>query len=162
MSNPVLDLLDIEPGSGLAAAVAKRADIFELTQATHDAAITPVEPGGLPHGLRAAIACRIAKLNANAELERHFLDLVEAVGASAAERRAAGLDFRGEDARSVALIRHADLVARDPKSATGRDVAALRQAGVSDADIVRLSELVAFVSYQIRLLAGLKLMRAAS
>jgi uncharacterized protein YciW len=162
MNDVVLDIAGIEPGSGLAAAVSKRADIFELTQATHDAAITPVEPGGLSHGLRAAIACRIAKLNADAELERHFLDLLGKVGAGPAERRAAELDFQGEDQRTAALIRHADLVARDPKSATGQDIAALRQAGVPDADIVRLSELVAFVSYQIRLLAGLKLMQARS
>jgi uncharacterized protein YciW len=41
------------------------------------------------------------------------------------------------------------------------DVASLRAAGVSDADIVRLCELVAFVAYQSRVLAGLRLMDAA-
>jgi uncharacterized protein YciW len=35
---------------------------------------------------------------------------------------------------------------------------ALRTAGLDDADIVRLSELIAFVSYQIRVVAGLRLM----
>jgi uncharacterized protein YciW len=34
----------------------------------------------------------------------------------------------------------------------------LQSAGIADADIVRLSELIAFVSYQIRLVAGLRLM----
>ena len=162
MSDVVLELAEIEPGSLLAAAVSKRADIFELTQTTHDAALTPCDPGGLSHGMRAALACRIAQLAANADLERHFLALVGGVGASEVERRVADLDFSGEDLRTSALIRHSDLIARDPKSASGNDIVLLREAGVSDADIVRLSELVAFVSYQIRVVAGLKLMRAAS
>jgi uncharacterized protein YciW len=112
--------------------------------------------------MRAALACRIAQFAANADLERHFLALVGRVGASESERRVADLDFGGEDPRTTAFIRHSDLIARDPKSATGNDIVLLRQAGVSDPDIVRLSELIAFVSYQIRVLAGLKLMRAAS
>jgi uncharacterized protein YciW len=37
-------------------------------------------------------------------------------------------------------------------------VEALRQVGVTDADIVRLAELAAFVNYQVRVLAGLKLL----
>ena len=37
-------------------------------------------------------------------------------------------------------------------------VLALRTAGLDDSDIVRLSELSAFVSYQIRVVAGLRLM----
>ena len=162
MNDVVLELAGIEPGSRLAGAVAKRADIFELTQTTHDAAITPSDPGGLSHGMRAALACRIARLAANADLERHFRALLDRVGASAVERRFADLDFSGEDRRTSALIRHADLIACDPKSATGGDIRLLGEAGVSDPDIVRLSELVAFVSYQIRVVAGLKLMRAAS
>ena len=55
MKDLMLELAGIEPDSPLAAIVAKRADIFELTQKTHDAALKPQEPGGLSHGLRAAI-----------------------------------------------------------------------------------------------------------
>ncbi len=162
MNDVVLELVGIEPGSPLAAAVAKRADIFELTQTTHDAAITPGDPGGLPYGMRAALACRIARLAENADIERHFRAVLDRAGASEAERRVAELDLSGEDRRTRALIRHADLIACDPKSATGSDIGLLGEAGVSDPDIVRLSELVAFVTYQIRVVVGLKLMRAAS
>ena len=38
---------------------------------------------------------------------------------------------------------------------------ALKSAGIADADIVRLAELNAFLAYQIRLIAGLKLMQGA-
>jgi uncharacterized protein YciW len=64
----------------------------------------------------------------------------------------------GDDARAKAILRHTDLVTLNPKEATPDDVLALRTAGLDDADIVRLSELIAFVSYQIRVVAGLRLM----
>ena len=41
---------------------------------------------------------------------------------------------------------------------TAADVSDLQRAGISDADIVRLAELVAFMAYQLRLVAGLRLM----
>jgi uncharacterized protein YciW len=65
----------------------------------------------------------------------------------------------GTDGRLKALIRHTDLVAHAPKNATRRDIELLQEAGFSDGDIVRLSELIAFVSYQIRVAAGLRLLR---
>jgi uncharacterized protein YciW len=161
MSDIVLNIAGIEPGSRLAAAIHARANIFELTQKTHDAALCPAEPGGLSHALRAAHAVRIARLNGDQDFERHFAELLEQAGADTATQHVADLGFDGGgNARTKALIRHVDLVAADPKSASGSDIELLRQAGVPDADIVRLSELIAFVSYQIRVVAGLKLMRA--
>jgi uncharacterized protein YciW len=50
------------------------------------------------------------------------------------------------------------LATTDTKSVVKTDIAALKKAGVSEDDIVRLSELVAFVNYQVRLAAGLKLL----
>ena len=55
------------------------------------------------------------------------------------------------------MLRHTDLVTVDPKEAVDGDIAALKSAGLEDADIVRLSQLIAFVSYQIRVVAGLRL-----
>ena len=49
----------------------------------------------------------------------------------------------------------------DTKSVVASDIDALKSAGVSEDDIVRLSELVAYVSYQIRLTIGLRLMGEA-
>ena len=45
-----------------------------------------------------------------------------------------------------------------PKDAKEDDISALKSAGLDDADIVRLSELIAFVAYQIRVVIGLRLM----
>ena len=41
------------------------------------------------------------------------------------------------------------------------DISKLQAVGVSDADIVRLCELIAFVAYQVRVAAGLRLMNGA-
>lgn len=161
MKDLMLELAGIAPDSPLAAIVAKRADIFELTQKTYDAALKPVEPGGLSHGLRAAIGCRIAALNGDAAFLKHFRKALQEAKASDVEKRLAELSCTGADAREAALVRHADLVAGEPKKASAADIGLLSKAGVSAADIVRLSELVAFVSYQIRVVAGLRLMRGA-
>lgn len=161
MKDTTLRLAGIDPASKLAEVVAKRADIFELTEKTHDAALRPVEPGGLSHGLRAALACRVAKLNRDDAFVGHFAQLLDQAKATDAERQVADLDFAAADERSKALIRHADMLAADPKSATAADIEQLRRAGISEPDIVRLSELVAFLSYQIRVVAGLRLMGLA-
>ena len=71
-----------------------------------------------------------------------------------------GYDGDG-DTRMAAILRHTDIVTGDTKSVVADDIEALKTAGVSEDDIVRLSELVAFISYQIRLPIGLRLMGEA-
>lgn len=159
MKDLMLELAGIAPDSPLAAVAAKRADILEFTRKTFDAALKPAEPGGLSHGLRVALACRIAALNGDEAFLKHFRKLLHETKANDAEKRVAELSCTGSDAREAALIRHADLVASEPKRASGADIELLSKAGISAPDIVRLSELVAFVSYQIRVVAGLRLMR---
>ena len=152
-------LAGIIPGDALSGIVAGRADIMALTQQTHDAALMPGEPGGLSHAERAAFACRIARLNGDHAFEAHFMAILEKADAGDTAFAAdPGFDG-GDDQRLRALVRHVDLVARAPKDATRNDIDLLRQVGIAEPDIVRLAELIAFVSYQIRVAAGLRLMR---
>ncbi|MBD0414008.1 CMD domain-containing protein [Oryzicola mucosus] len=153
-------IVGIEPGSALADVIAGRADIMALTQQTHDGALMPENPGGLSHAERAALALRIAKINDHKAFEEHFETMLEKAGSPDGAVRMADIWFDGgSDPRARALIRHVDLVAHAPKDATRRDIELLQEAGIADADIVRLSELVAFVSYQIRVAVGLALMK---
>ena len=46
-----------------------------------------------------------------------------------------------------------------PREIRAEDIEALKTAGVADPDIVRLCELNAFLAYEIRLVAGLRLLR---
>lgn len=144
----------------MAIALSGRDDILTMTQQAHDAALMPNEPGGLSHGERAALCCRMARLNREERLATHYLALMVDVATDTA--KISDPDFSGGgDARLAAILRHTDLVTTDAKSVVAGDIAALKSAGVSEGDIVRLSELVAFNSYQIRLTIGLRLMGEA-
>lgn len=55
-----------------------------------------------------------------------------------------------------AALRHADLLTTRPADARQDDLQALKDAGFSPSGIVSLSQTIAFVSYQLRLIAGLR------
>ncbi|WFU05205.1 hypothetical protein QA648_31260 (plasmid) [Rhizobium sp. CB3171] len=152
-------LAAVRPGSALAEAMEKRAEILRLSEAAHDAVLLPRDPGGLSHGLRAALAARMARHNRNEALASHYDDLVSRAGESATASLATpGANV--EDGRIAEIVRHADRLTVAPREATRAHIDALRNVGVSDADIVRLSELAAFVNYQVRVVAGLALIGA--
>jgi CMD domain protein len=69
--------------------------------------------------------------------------------ADAATRRALG-------PRLAAALEHAHLLVFHPRDAAAADLQALLDAGWSTTDIVTLSQLVAFLSFQIRVVAGLR------
>ena len=149
---------EISAESPLAGVLSGRREIMELTEKSHDAAIRPKQPGGLTHSERAALACRIARLNNAEALAQHYGNLIGGGNQAIADTEFHG----GEDSRLKAILRHTDLVTVDPKEAVTDDIAALKSAGMSEPDIVRLSQLIAFVSYQIRVVAGLRLMAEVS
>lgn len=143
----------------LAAPLLGRENIIELTQKSHDAALTPKVCGGLSHAVRGALACRIARHNDESVLAEHFFGMIGSGDDSKSAAMIADVSYDGGgDEKLKALISYTDLVALDPKSASSKDIEALVNEGVPEDDIVRLSELNAFVSYQIRLVVGLRLM----
>lgn len=159
LKTATVEAAGIGAGHGLAEMLAGREDIFTMTQQAHDAALTPDDPGGLSHGLRAALAARMARANGAEGLAEHYAGLAEEADGGLDEARAANPAFDGGEANWLsAIVRHTDLVTRDTKAVVADDIAALMAAGVTEDDIVRLSELVAFVSYQARVAVGLKLM----
>ena len=56
---------------------------------------------------------------------------------------------------------HVDLVTRGPGSAERKDVDNLHAAGLSSHAIVSLSQLIAYVNFQSRVLAGLRMLKGA-
>lgn len=161
MTRMIETIAGVAEGSPLAAALAERETTLCLSQESHDAVLAPRDPGGLPHALRAALAARMARHCADARLAAHYQERLEAAGRTPALAAIADPESAvPPDTRFAAILRHVDLVSRSPRDATRADVAALTGAGVSEADIVRLSELIAFVSYQARVIAGLRLMGA--
>lgn len=154
-------LAGIEPGSALAGVLAERREIFERSQASHDALLTPHDPGGLSRALRAALAARSAAMHGAEESADHYRALFEAdPGATPELRRLcdpAELPQEG-DRWLAAVVRHADLLTLRPQDSGAEEIEALRAGGVVEEDIVRLTQLAGFVSYQVRMVATLRLL----
>jgi uncharacterized protein YciW len=125
----------------------QRPDFVTLTQGSYDVLVTPRDPAGVSLGERAACALRVAELHQDAALAAHYRARLQQVASD------------GEESpRLPAMLRHVDLITPTPDRATAADIAALQAAGLSERDIVILTQLVAFVSYQTRVLFGLQLL----
>lgn len=133
----------------LAGLGAHRPSILAMTGRAEHAVLAPRDPGGVPHELRAALAARIAALNArNADA-----DVPETAPDGVADP-----SRTPDDPRLAAIVRFVDVVSAAPGGAEGTEIEALRAAGVPDADIVRLAEVCAFLAYRHRVAAGLALL----
>lgn len=139
-------------------ALAHRTDILAMTEAASAAVLRPKETGAFSHERRAALAARIARLNGRTALSDHYGE-----GLSGQEAKIADPSFDGgADERLQAILAFTDRVAVSPKDATADDIETLSSAGVTDADIVRLTQLNAFLAYEIRLIDGLRLLGAGT
>jgi uncharacterized protein YciW len=104
--------------------------------------LLPADPGGLSHADRAALAMRVAEREGDAAL--------------AARYRAMLGDAPPSGPLLDALLAYADKVAQTPEATTRDDIDALASLGLSSRDIVAATQLIAFVPYQVRAIAGLR------
>ena len=152
--------LDVKPDSPVARLRRQRPDLVTYSQSSHDAALHPAHPGNLTYAKRAALSCRIAKIAGEAALATHYLTLFQQTGGTPELAAVFDPAWRpAENSRLAAIVRHVDMITRNPEQASKNDIAALRSAGLPDAEIVSLSGLIAFVNYQLRVVAGLRLLK---
>ncbi|MFB4262293.1 CMD domain protein [Nonomuraea sp. GTA35] len=188
MITDVIDhLAGIAPGSSLDRLRDRRPDAREHAQRSYDALFAPDDEGEVTLVERDAVAAFVTGLHQDltvagfyagrlAELSPGLLKAVEAeieagratgpygvyAGALAAESQE-GPRYRVSDpaalgVRLAAAFEHAHLLVFRPREA-GRDaLAALGRAGWSETGIVTLSQLVAFLSFQVRVITGLRLL----
>ena len=135
------DLLDDLLGFRIAALRAARPDFVRYTQGSYDIMVAPSHPEGLTASERVQIACTAATLSGHTALTEHYRALPAEPGP-----------------RDAAILRHAALLTTSPGKATRGDIEALAKAGLSPMEIVTLSQIVAFVAYQVRVAAGLALL----
>lgn len=155
LDTTALSCAGVGTGGALAAAVEGRANIFEMTQAADEAVLRPADTGSWPHGLRAALAARIAMLNDEPDLAARYMPDAGDFAPLADPLQ----DGAGQKLTEV--VSFMDKVAAHTREVSATDISGLQAAGVSDADIVRLCELNAFLAYQIRVVAGLRLLKGA-
>ena len=150
MAAPPPDLLEriigVAPDSRLARLRAQRPDIVRHTQGSHDVLLLPIDPGGLSLSERAMVAAQVAELSGDPALTLHYRGLLAEQGEPP------------QGSRRDTIERHVARVTTAPASALPEHIDALRAVGLSARDIVALTQIIAFVSYQVRAVVGLTLL----
>lgn len=152
-------LLGIQPGSPLAELRAQRADIRANTQGAYRELVIPADPGGVTVAERAALALRVALLDGETALAAHFRALLTAAATSAELAEAETMPAPPGSGRFPLLLRYGDTVAQHPAQIDQAAIDALTAHAMSPQDIVAVTQLVSFVPFQVRLLAGLRAMQ---
>lgn len=139
----------------------QRAKLKLLTQTSYQAALRPAEPRNFSYPLRAALAARMVALWKSQELVSHYNALLDSEEGGSELRAIAdpASAAAGVNPRVAAILAHVDLLTLSPKDATRANIDKLAAAGLDDRDIVTLAGLIAFVNYQVLVVAGLKMLR---
>ena len=146
----------IDPDGPTFALRERRPEYLEGAEACRVSTLHPDEDLGLPPDLRAAVAHRAARTAGRDAL------LAQYPKHNDATLTALAVGDTPEDTKLAALARHIDMIASDPGQSDASDLQTLRHAGFTVAQIVALSELLAFVCFQIRVAHGLALMEMPS
>jgi CMD domain protein len=149
----------VQPGSPAARLRARRPDLTRFSQASYGSLFEPVSDEGLSLRERFVVALRIALAEGDDDLAAWYRERLLTDGGTAHTTEAVHAFPAASpelSAREVALLRHADLLTTRPTEADRPDIAALRDAGLTTREIVTLSQLIAFVAFQVRVLATLR------
>ena len=155
-------LLHIEDGSPLAELRAQRPEAMEHAQGSYDALFIAPPATPLSPAERFATALRVVQLHVEPALVEHYRARLPGAEDGSDELVAAvlaGPDAPGLSERPRAILAHVELLVLRPAAATPADLHKLQAAGLTDAAIVTLSQIIAYVSFQVRVLVGLALLR---
>ncbi|WP_369790493.1 alkylhydroperoxidase domain protein [Rouxiella sp. WC2420] len=146
-------LAEIEPGSTLAQARETRDAATLHTQGSYDALFNSNENlAEFPLADRLALAQQVARWHNDVQLGAHYAERLKALSD----------DTSTSKQKYQTALAHAERLSFKPANATAEHLAELQDAGWSADAIVTLSQLVAFVSFQSRLLRGYRLISGKS
>jgi CMD domain protein len=111
---------------------------------------------GDPSAYREAVAAAVAAAATNGPYGRYPAGPLSRENAAGPRYRADAGGRRALGPRLAAAFEHAHLLVFHPRDAAPVDLQGLLDAGWSTTDVVILSQLVAFLSFQIRVVAGLR------
>jgi uncharacterized protein YciW len=160
MSDTMDRLAGLAPTDPVYQARRARPQFVAGAEACRISVLAPRADMGLQVDLRQAIAHRIALRNADVALMSEHATALSALQPGA-EILALAHGEDCTDPRLTTIARHVDLVSVTPREATRADITRLAEAGLDNPQIVALSELIAFVNFQLRVAAGLRLLRFA-
>ena len=161
-----IDAILGEDGPRVAELRRRKPELADQLQAYYRAVFEPGadSAAALPLADRGVVAVRVASHTGSRAVADWYAGLAASAGADAATiTRARDVSQPwAESTRLAAAIRHADMLTIRPASSRRDDVEALKAAGFTPAGIMALSQVVAFVSYQLRLIAGLRAIGGAA
>ena len=150
----------LTPGSVLHTLRRQRPKIVDATQGSYAAMFAP-GVAGVSVVERLLVALHACQLGGAPSLAAHYRTRLETEGADTALVTAADGGAVAPDARVAALLEFTAKLTRKPIEGDQRAVQALEAVGLAPQAIVAVGQLIAFLSYQIRLHAGLRALDAA-
>lgn len=163
MADIINELVGIAAESTVAEVRNRRPEVVTHSQGSYAAIFQPEDPVDLSVAERHLAGLRVAVLTPSPLLIAHHAQQAAAQGIGQAilhdvQTVPAGPNL---DARTQAIIAHVDRLTLEPVTAAQEHVAALKAAGLSVRAVVALSQLIAFTSYQARVLVVLQLLTGA-
>ncbi len=153
-------LAGLAPDAPIAQLRAERPEVVRATQGSYRALLEPDDPAGVSRYEREMIAFRVAVLTPSLAVAAWHRARLQNLGASDAALAAIEHfpDGSAHTPRAEAILRETDRLTRAPGTATPAHIVALKTAGLSPRDIVTIAQLIAFMSFAVRTLVGLRLL----
>lgn len=157
------DLLGLTSGTHLHRVRHAREKVLAATQGSHEQFFDPQLENNLALSERLLVAYYASRLTPNQVLVDHYLQQLQALDVAPALIAAidSGAMERLENSRLQAILVFTRTLIERPVEGDQQALHVLQDAGLSTAEIVVLAQLIAFLSYQVRLAAGLGALLAA-
>lgn len=149
-------LAGLSPGDELYSIRRQRQEFVLGAEDCRRTVLTPSEDLGIDTPLRLALAARMARTLGRDDLGEIYEGLLEETGSSLQFQAIARNQEAFGDSRIHAMIKHADFVTATPSGSMKEHIERLQDAGLSSSQIIALSELIAFVNYEARIIIGLE------
>jgi len=154
-------LVGLTPGDALYATRHARAKVVNATQASQELFFAP-EGDSIPLEDRLMVALHASLLSRSEPLAAHYR---QALDEAQPDAQALAAIERGDisglpDTRLKAMLAFTETLIMRPIEGDRNALQRLQAAGIATPDIVTLAQLIAYLSYQIRVVAGLKAMKA--
>ncbi|MFZ4285404.1 CMD domain-containing protein [Variovorax sp. HJSM1_2] len=137
----------------------QRDKVVAATQGSYNAIFDPALSGPSP-AERLLSAHLIARLAGSTALQAHYAAALRALPALTASQSAAlegaAINSLSADPRLQAILRFTQTLAERPVEGDKEALLKLPAAGLATPEVVALAQLIAFVSYQLRVVAGLQ------
>ncbi|MFI5447328.1 CMD domain protein [Polaromonas sp. UC242_47] len=159
-SLPVADLIDtlaaLPAGSAVFAVRHQRDKVVAATQGSYDSIFDPALSGAPSLAERLLAAHDIARLAGSAVLQAHYRERLQTLPLTSAQQAAQGGQPPNGDPRLQAILGFTRTLTERPVEGDQAALLQLPAAGLTTPEVVALAQLIAFVAYQLRVVAGLQ------